>query len=115
MAILAYNILGVIKGALRVVHGNDQVEKEVSLHHLTEDVSKTYRGMMIALPPAEWVIFRHLSAKDMAAGLIDLARLVNVATYKKAPTRAKKPRTTRKQDPGVPHVSTAQLLAKRRC
>jgi DDE family transposase len=115
VAVLAYNILGVIKGALRVVHGNDQVEKEVSMHHLTEDVSKTYRGMMIAIPPTEWVIFRHLSAKDMAAGLIDLARLVNVATYKKAPTRAKKPKTTRKHDPEVPHVSTAQLLAKRRC
>jgi hypothetical protein len=114
VTLVAYNILAVIKAALRVVHGTDKVEKEVSLYHVTEDIRRTYGGMMIAIGPREWLHFRNMSAVELANVLRELATHVTLSKYKKAPTKPKKPKTPRKYDPKHPHVSTAKLLAERR-
>src|SRR5947209_5542061 len=57
VTLVAYNVLAVIKASLRVVHGTDKVEQEVSLHHVTGEIRRTYTGMMIAIVPAHWVVF----------------------------------------------------------
>jgi hypothetical protein len=114
VTLLAYNILSVIKSALRVVHGVDKVENEVSLHHVTEEIRRTHAGMMIAIPQQHWVPFRGMSATELANTLRELARQVDLSKYKKAPTKAKKPKTPREYDPAHPHVSTAKVLAERR-
>src|SRR6266404_104466 len=111
VTLVAYNVLAVIKAALRVVHGTDKVEQEVSLHHVTGEIRRTYTGMMIAIVPAHWVVFRDISAKELANTLLELAGRVDLSKYKKAPTKAKKPKTPRKYDPKHPHVSTYKVLA----
>src|SRR5580704_14071357 len=93
VTLVAYNILSVIKAALRVVHGTDKVQKEVSLHHVTTEIRETYRGMMIAIAPPEWLLFRSMSATELATVLRELATRVDLAKYKKAPTKPKKPKT----------------------
>jgi IS4 transposase len=113
VALLAYNTLSVIKAALRTVHGTDKIEKEVSLHHVTGEIRRTHTGMMIVIRPQEWLMFRNMSAKELATVLCGLAARVNLSKYKKAPTKAKKPRTPRKYDSKHPHVSTAKVLADR--
>jgi hypothetical protein len=113
IAVVAYNVLAVIKGALGVVHGCAKVDDEVSMHHVTKEVSRTYAGMMIAIPPREWLVFRAMSAEQMAETLLALARGVPLAKYKKAPTREKKVKVRPRYNPEEPHVSTAKLLAKR--
>lgn len=114
VTLVAYNVLAVIKGALRVVHGTDKVEQEVSLHHVTGEIRRTHVGMMIAIVPAQWVFFRDMSAKELANTLLELAGHVELSKYKKAPTKPKKPKTQRKYDAKHPHVSTAKVLAERR-
>jgi IS4 transposase len=114
VTLVAYNVLAVVKAALRAVHGTEKVEKEVSLHHVTEEIRKTHRGMMIAIRPHEWLCFRTMSANELADTLRELAKQVNLSKYKKAPTRPKKPKTPRQYDPAHPHVSTAKVLAERR-
>lgn len=114
VTLLAYNILSVIKAALRTVHGTDKVEKEVSLHHVTGEIRRTHAGMMITIRPQEWLLFRDMSAKELAIHLCALAKRVDLLKYEKAPTKAKKPKTPRKHDPKHPHVSTAKVLADRR-
>jgi hypothetical protein len=113
VTVVAYNVLAVIKAALRVVHGTEKVENEVSLHHLTTEVRRTYAGMMIALRAEHWLCFRSLSVTELANTLRELARQVELSKYKKAPTKAKKPKTPRQYDPAQPHVSTAKVLAER--
>lgn len=113
VTLVAYNILAVIKAALRVVHGTDKVEQEVSLHQVTEEIRRTYEGMMITIVPKEWLHFRNMSAVELTNILLELARHVKLSKYKKAPTKPKKPKTPRKYDPKHPHVSTAKLLAER--
>ena len=114
VTLVAYNILAVIKAALRVVHGPEKVQNEVSLHHVTTEIRETYRGMMIAIAPGEWLLFRNMSATELAAILRELATRVDLAKYKKAPTKPKKPKTARQSGANRPHVSTAKLLAERR-
>jgi hypothetical protein len=114
VTLVAYNVLAVIKAALRVVHGSQKVQDEVSLHHATTEIRETHRGMMIAIPAPQWLLFRSISAKELATVLRELASRVDLPKYKKAPTKPKKPKTARQSGANRPHVSTAKLLAERR-
>jgi hypothetical protein len=58
---VAYNVLSVVKAALRSVHGAKVVTEEVSGYYLADEVAGTYRGMMIAIPEDEWAVFQDLS------------------------------------------------------
>jgi Transposase DDE domain len=114
VTLVAYNVLAVIKAALRVVHGTEKVENEVSLHHVTKEIRRTHSGMMISIRPREWLMFRSMSAAELANDLRELAQRVVLSKYKKAPTKEKKPKPPRKYDPKHPHVSTARVLAESR-
>jgi hypothetical protein len=114
VTLVTYNVLAVIKAALRVVHGSEKVQNEVSLHHVTTEIRETHRGMMIAIPLPEWLLFRSMSATELATVLRELASRVDLAKYKKAPTKPKKPKTARQSGANRPHVSTAKILAERR-
>jgi IS4 transposase len=114
VTLVAYNILATVKAALRSVHGSAKVEQEVSLIKVTEHVCRNYEGMMAGLPPAEWLRFRSLGPKEMAACLRELAAKVDIRKVRKAPTKPKKSKKTVAFDPGKPHISTARLLAARR-
>jgi hypothetical protein len=115
VTLVAYNLLATVKAALRSVHGSDKVEQEVSLIKVTEHVSRNYDGMMAGLPPTEWLRFRHLGPKEMAACLRELAAKVDLRKVRKAPTKPrKKSKKAVSFDPSKPHLSTARLLAARR-
>ena len=90
------------------------MQNEVSLHHVTSEIRRTYAGMMIAIRPPEWLLFRSMSATELANLLRELVTRVDLSKYKKAPTKPKKPKTPRKYDPKHPHVSTAKILAERK-
>ena len=86
----------------------------MSLYQVTEQIRRNHGGMMIALPPPEWRVFRGMSPRELAETLRELARGVRLSALVKAPTRPKKPRPARKYDPTEPHVSTARVLKERR-
>ena len=115
VTLVAYNALATVKAALRGVHGSAKVEEEVSLPLVAEHVCRNYEGMMVGLPPEEWLPFRELSAPDMAGCLRHWAAMVCLQKVRKAKSQPrKKARPKPAPDPGTPHVSTARLLAARR-
>ena len=57
LALVSYNVLSTVKAALRSVHGEKASDAKVSGYDLAEEVAGTYRGMMIAVPKDEWVVF----------------------------------------------------------
>jgi IS4 transposase len=114
MAVVAYNVWAVVQAALRRVHGVQKVEQEVSGYYLAEEMSATYRGMMIALPPPEWAVFQTLSWAAMATCLLDLAQHVRLSAVRKHRRGPKKPASKLPYDPKHPHVSTARLIAQRK-
>ena len=112
VALVAYNILAVVRAALRSEHGRDEVEATTSNYHLVQEVATTYAGMMIAIPPREWALFRGMGVEAMAGFLREAASQARLAKYPRSRHGPKKPRpkrTGRISD----HVATARLLDKR--
>lgn len=111
-ALAMYNLLSVIKAAIRVAHhiGNDKL----SAYHLADEIAATYRGMMIALPPPAWrERFAELSIACMAATLVRLAKHVRLSQFRKHPRGPKKPPNEFNKKYRN-HVSTKRILDQRK-
>jgi len=89
----------VLKAALRQVHGATVIDTQLSGYYVADEVSGTYRGMMIAIPPPEWQVFRQLTVPELAEVLIDLAGKGHLAQFRKHPrdprSRARRARLIR--------------------
>ncbi len=110
-ALAMYNLLSVIKAAIRVTHrvGNDKL----SAYYLADEIAATYRGMMIVLPPPAWrERFAELSIARMAATLIRLAKQVRLSQFRKHPRGPKKPPNAFNKKYRN-HVSTKRILDQR--
>lgn len=113
VALSCYNMLAVIKGALRSVHDAKTIEETLSNFYLTDEISAVYRGMMIALPPPQWSEFQTLSQEQLADLLRQWAGRIDLNNYRKA--RGRLTKAAPAQPNGhLKHVATAQLLPKKR-
>lgn len=110
VAVAAYNVLAVVKAALRAVHGEEKVQNEVSGYYVALEWALVYAGMMIALPAEGWEVFGTMPAKDLAGHLRDWAAKINMLKIKKAPPRKPTKNKTERIKDKSPHLSTARLL-----
>jgi hypothetical protein len=107
---VAYNVLALVKGAMRAVHGAEKVEREVSIYYLSEELENTHRGLDIAVAEETWEQFRLMSPGRMAQEMTRLAQNMDLRRYKKHPRGPKKrPPPRYRLGPGG-NVSTARLL-----
>jgi hypothetical protein len=112
MALICYNLLAVTKAALRTVHGSDKIEAGLSPYYLADEVRRVYEGMMIAIPPAQWLPFGQLDLASTTHLLLSLAAQVELAKFRSHPRGPKKKVPKPKYQKDKPHVSTARLLAE---
>jgi len=54
VALLAYNVISVVKIAIAAVHGAEAKREDISGYYLAGELAAAYHGMIIAIPPAEW-------------------------------------------------------------
>ena len=113
VALVSYNVMSVVKAALRSVHGEEAVEG-LSFYYLADEVAGTHRGMMIAIPEDEWAVFHGLTAAAFGKILLDLAAGVRLSAYRKQVRGPKRPQPKRESGAKIKHVSTAKLLGKRK-
>ena len=113
VARLAYKAVSLIKAALRSHHGRQKVNDEVSGSDLSLEISRTYDGMMMAIPAPPWARFRDLSDQAFARALHELASSVALSKYQQQPRGPKKKPPERAPYQNGQHVSTAKLLAQR--
>jgi hypothetical protein len=114
VALVSYIVMSVVKAALASVHGADVIESEVSGYYIADEISGTYRGMMIAVPEQKWIAFQKMSAHELVAALKMLSENVKLSRFKKHPRGPKKARPKRKPCKDSPHVSTARIIAERK-
>jgi hypothetical protein len=114
VALVSYIILSVIKSAMSSVHGAKVVENEISGYYLADELSATYRGMLIAISKENWFVFQQMTAHKFTTILKKLAEKVKLYRFQKHPRGPKKPQPKRKGSKNTPHVSTAQIFAKRK-
>lgn len=110
-ALVTYNILATLRGALGSVHGVEKVSAALSDFYVVDEIQGTYRGMMIAIPAEHWQGFSTLTQAELAGLLKQLAAEVNLKRFLKQPRKPKVPKTPLVKDPKHPHVSTARLLS----
>jgi hypothetical protein len=113
VALVSYNVLSTLKAALRSVHGEAVVEREVSGFYVADEIQMTHRGMMIAIPEDEWVVFHDLPAVELAKVLVSLARSVSLPKLQKHPRGPKKPKPKKQSGAKIKHVATAKILKAR--
>jgi IS4 transposase len=114
VALVAYIVLCVVKAALVAIHGAETIDKQVSGYYLADEISATYRGMMIAVEHDHWIIFRQMPPAKLIKILKDLSAKVRLSAYRKHPRGPKKPKPKRVGSKTTPHVSTAKIIGRRK-
>lgn len=113
IALVAYNVLSVVKAALRSVHGTDKIETEVSSYYLADEIRGIYRGMMIAIPPEEWRVFHNMTFIELSQILKHLTGFAKLRAFRRHPRDPKIAQPKRTYLLNLPHVSTAKILAQK--
>ena len=114
VALVAYDVLGVLKGALRAAQGEATVTKNLSAYYMAQEIARTYAGMMIAIPEESWSLFGEMTAGELGRVLKDLAGRVRLERLQKHGRGPKKPVAKKPWNKKQPHVATARLLEKRK-
>jgi hypothetical protein len=112
VAAATFNIHATIKASLRAVHGAEQVQQHVSDYFLADEITGTYRGLMIAVPDAEWRRITQADTPAFVELLLDLARRAHLPRYKKTPRGPKKFKPRRTRFAKSKHIATSRLLAE---
>lgn len=113
LAVVAFNVVSMVKAAMRRVWGNHFVDEELSTYYLTLEVSRVSTGMFIAIPPKHWKLFRRMTVDQLADTLLELARHMNLVKYRKHKRGPKKKPPKKASGKKTKHVSTARVLALR--
>jgi hypothetical protein len=113
VALVAYNVVALVKGALRAVHGAAYVDEELSMYYLTLEVAQVTTGMEIALGAETWEVFRQMNTAEFATTLVAIAQRLDTKKYTKYKRGPKKPPPHKLSGKGRTHVSTARILAMR--
>lgn len=113
LALVAYNVLSTLKATLRAVHGEEVVAKDVSGYYVADEIQMTQRGMMIAIPEDEWVVFHAMTSRELATVLVELASAVRLPRYQKHPRGPKKPKPLKQSGAKIKHVAISKVLADR--
>lgn len=110
VAVVAYNVLAVLRAAMRAVHGEKKVQEEVSGYYVALEWAMVYAGMMIALPAERWEVFGRMPARELAGHLRDWATRIDMRKIKKSPPRKPTRHNSQQIKDSSPHLSTARLL-----
>ena len=90
-----------------------EVAKEISGYYVADEIQMTHRGMMIAIPEDEWVVFHDLPPVELADVLVRLARSVSLPKLRKHLRGVKKPKPKKQSGAKIKHVATAKILKAR--
>jgi len=111
VAVLAYNLLSLLKRCVEHAHRQEAPQLDVSTYHLAQHVRGAYEGLIIAVPPAYWPNTPQDTAQ-VVQRLLALARRIiprQVATSKRGP-KIEKPKGWVTGDKARAHISTARVL-----
>jgi IS4 transposase len=113
LAVVAYNVVSVVKAALVAAHGREFVQEQLSMYYLTLEVAQVSTGMNIAIEEKHWIVFRDMSATQFAHTMVELAQRMDLRKYTKHKRAPTKNPTKKISGNRIKHVSTAKILAGR--
>jgi hypothetical protein len=114
VALLLQNTFSMLQGSLRSVHGQKTVDEQVSAVLLSQELRKTYDGMMVQVPPVHWEEISYMPLKSFASLLKEWAQQMDLTRYRKTPRGPKIPQPKRTPRSKGGRVSTMTILKQRR-
>jgi len=114
VALLLQNTFSMLQGSLRSVHGQKAVDEQVSAVLLSQELRKTYDGMMVQVPPVHWEEISYMPLKSFASLLKEWAQQMDLTRYRKTPRGPKIPQPKRTPRSKGGRVSTMTILKQRR-
>lgn len=90
LAVVAYNCLRCLKAALAAHFGQDEVDNKLSMYYVAEEMKQSLDGVQVAIDESIWEQFETMNPAELAACMIDVAKLVYFPRYRKAPKAHKK-------------------------
>lgn len=118
VALLAYNVLTLLKTAMRIQHAPflKREQMEISPYYIAVELRACYAGMILAMAVATeaWLRYQSLSDKQLAKHLLKLAATVDPKRFRSHPRspKVKKKKGYASKLAVSSHVSTARLLNK---
>ena len=112
VAVLAYNLLSLLKRCVEHARRQEAPQLDVSTYHLAQHVRGAYEGLLIAVPPAHWLDSGPQGTEQVVQRLLALARRIlprQVASSKRGP-KIEKPKGWVEGAKARAHVSTARVL-----
>lgn len=112
VAVLAYNVVHLLKHSVEQAHRRELPALDVSTYYIAVDLRAEYEGMLIALPAAAWSSWTEDDPCRLADRLLELARGFDprrLATHKRGP-KVRKPKGYVNAAVARSHVSTARVL-----
>jgi hypothetical protein len=114
IALVIYNVIAVVKGALQSQHPEAAPFEKLSGYCLASEIAAVYAGMMIAIPPAEWTtLLANSRLPELVKFLQDAAACANPKRFLKSSRGPNKPPPKRTGGLREKHVSTHRLLLTR--
>ena len=116
LAVLAFNVLQVVRRAVETTHTVAADVPAVSSYHVAVEIRATYQGFAIATDDTDWAPWDALSDLRFAAVLRKIAAGLNIATVRKSRRAPKSPAPKGYVARSVAqrHHSTARLMAAAR-
>ena len=112
-ALVAYNAFAIMKGAVAAEHGRNESEM-LSHYYISLEINETTSGMMVVLPESRWLEMEETKPDEFATEMRSIARGIDLTRYRKAVRGPKKPPPKRTNKRKSVHVSTKQILDKRK-
>jgi IS4 transposase len=116
VAVLAYNVLSLLKRSIEQAHRDSAPALDVSTYYLALDIRTEYPALLLMLAPAQWAAWSDADPPVIAEYLLQLARHVEprrVSTSKRGP-KLRKPKAYVDAAAASAHVSTARVLMQAR-
>jgi IS4 transposase len=112
IAVLAYNVLTVLKLAVQAVHDLRESGIELSPFYVATEVRAHYAGMMMAVAVAAWEQYDAMEPWRLTRVLLEIAANAKPRTLRKHPRGPKPPKKKGYVSGAVArsHVSTARVL-----
>ncbi len=114
MALVTYNLLSVVRGAVHAVHGKEAAAN-LSTYYMSHEVASIHVGMAVVLEDAFWQDkYGCLTPTQMAAELKRLAKNIRLSKFKKGKWTPKKKAKKKMNKTDRGHESTLRILQKSR-
>ncbi|MEM6474323.1 MAG: transposase [Planctomycetota bacterium] len=112
-ALMAYNSLTLLKGAIAAEHGRDALE-ELSHYYLALEISQASDGLLVALPEPRWAEVATLPSDSFVRELRSVVSFMKLSNYRKSKRGPRKPPSKRTNGSKKTHLSVKKILDARK-